>query len=921
MDDIFLLQKFDASNKVVALKKTLMVRVVIKLLYFDPIEEKNKPFPAGVAVKLMDDDDLIESASTDDKGVVTYAEQDLQGKEVCFEIDFKDKEYLDIASIKLAAKKDIQIPDNRRVFRLPEDWKSQDYEKFHDDRGGRFKDGVIKKFGKDELGTPDKPWEIVVNHKLSWIYLKYEYYNGHTKKVEGLPRGILVKAYDKETFTKDAFLGAATPLNDDGIVAICVFKKDYDKDDVYLLAGCGKDRFLRTDNKKVVRTTEAAFKNLGYPDFLKRYPLPEVWKSANQRTKFGADVKPYKEIVDKEPETSKGKPLTFCLDDFVLVGSNGLPVAWTSGTRFAIFDRLMAIRNPETNEPYLTKNAPAVDKNYFLGDKYGYVDGQGDEQCTRAVRVKSDFYDLTSKRTTKGDTSKGHVIGVRAAVLNDHPYEIGVHDPFTAGTGNFDLHYFHDCCGKGDERISHLLAHWCAYYRSDAVSAGDITNFKKLGTVNTGIRHEGKHPCDPARAGKEYIMRPHGPPAPNPKRCIRMRFYLSGRDTAPYHCNVRVYNPNPADRDSMGPNAADFSKNNYKESGAAVVDAADGRGYKWYTMAHEVGHAMGLPDEYLEPLADPATGAHVNADWADPVLPEFDQTWRALPYSVSTKVSLMLANKALRLRHFWQYANWLNRTNKVQTLLGNRKYGIEYKISGAKHLKYFLPNKYRNFFDPAVTQIGYQNSKTGTMDLLLYKVGVDETQYNIKNGACLYDSVLVVRLKMHYEFVANADGNSIVGWNSQRTQMRRFQDAVEKFNSRAVPSKMFTLESSTGDFKKCLVYFMPVYDGTPGAPPGDSHFELEVRLPAADATKNGMDIRKFTKSHINSLAAHAGKKLELTSAANQVAVFRYCLGCPPMKKVAGVKKWDTKLRKSDLTFLKVWMQTKCPGNNYTVKQY
>ncbi len=923
MEDIFLLQKIDAIEKVIALRKKIIVKVVIKLMYFDPIEEKNKPFPKDVAVKIMDDDDLIESAKTDDKGVATYKERDYYGKELCFEVDFSKKEYLDIENVALVAEKDLKPWDNRRVFRFPEVWKSQDYEKFHDDRSGEFKKGKIKKFAKNKLGTPDKPWEIVVNHKWDWIYLKYEYYNGHTKSVEGLPRGILVKAWDKDTFSKDDFLGAATPLNDEGIVAICVTRKKYDKEDIYLVAKCGKDRFLKTDEKKVAHITEANFKKLGYPDFLKRYPLPEIWKSENQRTQLGPDVKKYKEFIkDGNLQTEKAKPLTFFLDDFVLVGSDRLPVAWTNGTRFTIFDRLMGIRNPETNEPYLTKNTPVVDKNYFLGDEYFYVDGQKAEQCTRAVRVKNDFFDLTNERTIKGDTSKGHIIGIRAAVFNDHPCELGIKDPFVPGIGNYDLHYFHDCWGKGSERISHLLVHWCAKYWADGVMAAAITNFKKIGNTNTGIRHEGKHPCDPGRPGnhKEYIMRPHGTPVPNPKRAIRVRFYLSARDTAPFHCNVRVYNPNPADRDSMGPTIANFSKGNYQQSGGPGVDAADGLGFPWYTMAHEIGHAVGLPDEYLEPTADPATGSLINSDWTSPVLPRFDQARRALPYSLPTKVSLMLTNKGLRLRHFWQFASWVNKTNNVQTLVGKREYDVEYKISATRNLKYFLANKYRNFFNPAITDNTFQHSKTGTMDLLLYKVGIDEMQYNVKNGTCLYDSVLVVRLKTHYKYVVNADGNNITGWNNQRAQMRRFQNAVEKFNSRELHSKMFTLESTTGDFRKCLIYFMPVYDASPAAP-ADCHFEFEVRLKSVTAANNKMDIRKFTKSHINGLAGRVGKKLELIHTANQVSVFRYCLGLSAMRRVGGSNKWDTRFRKSDLEFLKTWMQTKCPGNNYTVKKY
>jgi hypothetical protein len=280
----------------------------------------------------------------------------------------------------------------------------------------------------------------------------------------------------------------------------------------------------------------------------------------------------------------------------------------------------------------------------------------------------------------------------------------------------------------------------------------------------------------------------------------------------------------------------------------------------------------------------------------------------------------MLTNRALRLRHFWQFASWINNHNGAQKLLGDKKYGIEYRISRAKELKYYLAPAHSNYFKPAITQDNVQNGKTGTMDLLLYKVGQDETQYNVKNGACLYDSVLVVRLKLHYRFASNADGSTITGWPSQRTRLRAFQNAVDRFNGRLGPRWLFALEASTGDFQRCVVYFLPVYDASPAAP-GDYHFQFEVRPSAAVAANNRMDIERFTENHIKGLAARVGKTVKLVDTADQVSLFRYCLGLSARRKVAERTRWDRRFRRGDLVFLERWMESKCPGTSYRVKRY
>jgi hypothetical protein len=95
----------------------------------------------------------------------------------------------------------------------------------------------------------------------------------------------------------------------------------------------------------------------------------------------------------------------------------------------------------------------------------------------------NNFYTIGDTRTSERcDISKGHLVGCRAALLNDPSRHFAEalddsHNPFghqlffAKYTGNFELHYFHeaDVTEKAGKIIprSFLLVYWSARFKSN----------------------------------------------------------------------------------------------------------------------------------------------------------------------------------------------------------------------------------------------------------------------------------------------------------------------------------------------------------------------------------------------------------------------------------------------------------------------
>ena len=915
----------EAAGEAVAakeeVKKKILIDVVIKLMYWNPVTGKAKAFPAGVTVKLMNGGSTIESKTTDANGVCAYSEREYTSEKPSLIADFSGKEYIDLDKNELVAASAVSPGDKRRLLRMPAKWDSTKEKKFVDKRGGRFSTGKLTSVSKGQQGSKGSPWKIQVDYAWEKLWAAFVFFNPLAKKTEGVCYGGLMDVYSDSGFSTRV-AGGTVIDKDKGLCYIGVWNKT-DREKLRIRLRYGANAYLDLKKKAAARKilTVAEDKLKGFSGVKRRrhYPLPAEWRSTKQSASLGDPVhsdnrKDYEKLIKKG--ISKGKPITFHLDDFVLVDAGGTPEAWNGGNQFTVFNNLMGILEPIPEEPYYTNQY--VRRNLFAAKPFYYTKGKGSTHCSRVVAFNRGFYDLLHKRTTSGD-----VIGARAAVLDDHPKKDIVR-PLTRLAGNFTAHYFHDCAIYKKKPLAHVLAYWSVLFKaSTSQPSGNVDDIALMeyreATKKVKIRHEGQHPADPKRSRnkhKDYSLVPTRGAA---KRIIKVCIHIESRETAPVHTTISVHNDSPRGRDRMDLTVAAFAQSNYKEkTGDKSMDKADKLTFTKYTYAHETGHALGLHDEYIEVIADPHPGAGNNGSlWTFPSLAQYGQHYDGMPYSCEEGISMMNCNKALRLRHWWQFCRFVNETASVQALVGNVPYRVEYPIRGGPTLKYYLKRAYRKIYK-AVASANTVTEGQGKMGLFLYKCGQDEMQrYNLKANFEGVDSILVVRLAIHFSWPIKrldrpADNltRTFDTWAKQAKVLWDFQTWVSSFVGEN-NKPLYYLECATGDFKKCLIYIKPHYAVSRNhnaAAPAGTQFKLQVRPHGQGAANN---VQKVYEE------GFTGDTIILTEKVKWPAVLRYMLGMSPVKVTgAGAKKKITPIttiKPEEFNFLATWMTNKVGG--------
>jgi hypothetical protein len=719
--------------------------------------------------------------------------------------------------------------------------------------------------------------------EITKYYLKFAFYNPVTGSVSDLPAGLPLKAFCQIAGPKELEIDCAVEFAD-GLYTVTV-PDDPQRNNIYFgfkttdPAHLDHRRWVYTADKDtapvIVTKTAAEMAALGLADRRKYYDLPAEWSSRNYYTRYGGYLSAgdfYEQLVRSKrlkpygSENAKAdKPMVFSLDDIVLVDGNGRQtirdkdendaaqdLSEHSRVTLLYLDELdkckIKIHKPKSDEPFFSDVEGGFRKN-LIHDCWLDPMGKFHSRC-RVVVFCSEFYDIYGKRTERAagfNFNDGHILGARAAKLNDTTasgtkfFSGDVNadvdaDYLMPGSGRFDLHYLHDggfCDGK---LHSALVLYWSCRYVVDDAQGGvdeDKPNYIKHGMKNAMVRYAAKDYHFEKLTGTEDIV-------------IKTMSFLEAKQNydvggteikrgGSHRCLVSLVSDPTGS--SISGDTAEFRHSAYKNEPdrfPCTFDDYGGGRPESLTVAHELGHASGIKDDY-------------SYDHAEMYVPRYNQYYPGMPYNDDT-MSLMNENHALRLRHFWGFANWINREAKAAAgpdpagalngLLKGTQFKLVYPIpprpGGPGPLSFYMPDAYRNPYKPAYQTDPHEFNTGGNAALFLYKTG-DEYAHMLKAGEC-YNGILIVRHNIFVRFI-NGGATPAEQW-ADWDERRQWAEALNS-DIKTMLDKKFFLRCgvANNDFAKVYVRVLPHWDahiGAGGAVPAGTHHTLEV-------TKNGND--------------------------------------------------------------------------------
>jgi hypothetical protein len=810
-------------------------------------------------------------------------------------------------------------------------------------------------------------------------HMKFTYYDRVQKVVTDIPEGLKIKAIENgkdELGTSCRYKAGVysvkvqfkTPLDDKDRKRLhfelettnqWIYTKDADSTPILVTK--------TADEIKDLNRIENAAQRIKY------YDLPVHWSSRNYWTRYDGDpkkgerfervfgqIKKFKPFGDAL--TEPGKPLVFSFDDVALVTEKGdqnlfdhsceIEARYPKGKTHDLSDksrvRILYV-DPETNyvKVYSTEALPVhpgagdlttyhnnVKKFHkaslikFLKDNDGKFRNLllAPPGGTRTVIFCGEFYDVTSKRTVKDKKvqfGRGHVVGARAAVLNDKDAQYNkrvintnktavMHSP---GTGDFSLHYLHGGGLVDNKLCSYLVVYWTSFVMKDTkpttgpAATGDKTpatnaeveEFKDIGMFNS-MNHWNK---------KEYQFQENGVADDDAKHVIRPfhmfeafeqfklpndfprldfddeyrqlvqhdkfkkamkesrggvpysltfiteedkgSWVFSARNTTPpfsfisLRISTREDDPNRFSL-SRFPSGNKFRFNEFNDPGS----------YGCLVIAHELGHATGQIDDYMQKAKERVV-AGANVSYVSHWVPSYAQfginedderlsahnnsgfnrrvlSSEAFPIKYDDK-AMMDTNGPIRMRHIWRFVNWLNSsgadpdikdsvTNQplkpLEKFLSNTQFEIAYKHPDVNNPMLYFRGDAEKKNPWAWSHSGKVYAKPAPnrnrpMNVYFYQKH-DETR---REGARDYKGILVVRPLLSVKYPG--------GWNSNKKK-----NWINWFNKwfthskNLLPGHFYLSDGSGSGLDPVIIRFLAGYDFYTGANPGHAHFHYRV---------------------------------------------------------------------------------------------
>lgn len=767
-------------------------------------------------------------------------------------------------------------------------------------------------------------------------HLRFVYYNRLTKKIEPVPEGLKIKAFDD----KDKEIKCKTEF-DNGNYVVKVGDDENRKSIRFEFETADQWIEMNSGGGKIVTRKVAEVRALRLPRRIKFYDLPREWSSRNYWTRHSGsmdsadrfDVVMELRLALKphgNNRTTPKQPLVFSLDDIVLVDENDRQTVFdrnqfdvkrslSANSRFSmfhIFDNKLTLYDPDPDNPQFTLQK--LEENLIHKTPVE----------TRLIIFAGRFYDVWDKRAGQGGAPFNpatDIKGCRAAVQDDPDCRFGErirnsgasiskpHPYHAPNTGHFDLHYIHTgCVLPGEKQFvrSFLMIYWSARFKAHFNSKPDVLKKDKKKVTKAEMEKFGKEGFKNTKERwelKEYMIEPT-----NPKKDenleIQPVFWFEPKDDkrgGSHHCLVSI--SNDPDTANMGITDSqmyrlDFEPRADTNGGVTHTDTHDELKAKNLVAGHEIGHAMGKPDEYLY------------NDKNDP----WRQHLPGVPY-LGGNLSIMNQFMAFpRLRHLWNFVNWLNDSATAAGKLKDKLDGLRFRIGyffvtiaegdfQERKLNFFLEDEFRNIYRPFKSAPSL-SLKTGSAEMSLYAWGEDETSISPKVGGkrppFAFGGRLAVFWRLSFRFI-----------NNPKKPSEKWTDAMKNSFMREITAEILALRNK-------IYIALPKTEFRSGA---DAKVDTQFANTSIALMAQGFENKPAGQAnfHITAVLRHDakinkrnGKLLEVGNDTSRRWIAKYLLGIDDGATEAPISATDPDIDIKTVDFMRDWVRSELGNNKF-----